>query len=100
MFETPEAYDAWLLSQPNKDLLSDLETLQVKFTELKSFLDDPDIQAVLDQPNATPLTTQQQNKAMKEMVRQLRRITNFQIRLARYVFSQENPELLNDVSDT
>lgn len=83
----------------NKAVLSDMEILLVKMNELKTFLVDPDVQATLDRPNATMPTAQELNKTLKEIIRQLRRTASFQNRLARYVFSETNPELLDDVSD-
>jgi hypothetical protein len=79
--------------------LTDLASIQTRITEIKAFLADPDIQAVLDVANATPLTTQQTNRALKSIVRQARRDANLTLRIARYVIGQVHPALLDDVTD-
>lgn len=84
----------------NSAAVSDLAALQTAITNLKTFLTDVDVQAVLDNPNATVLPTATLNRALKSIVRQLRRDANFDLRLARYVFGQLHPELLQDISDT
>jgi hypothetical protein len=84
----------------NATTISDLAAVQAAMANLKSFLVDPDVQAVLDVANTTALTTQQLNRALKAMVRQQRRDANFDLRLARYVLGQVHPELLDDISDT
>lgn len=84
----------------NSEVVSDLAAIQTAITNLKTFLTDPDIQAVLDNANNTALPTATLNRALKAMVRQLRRDANFDLRLARYVFGQQHLELLQDVSDT
>lgn len=84
----------------NSVAVSDLAALNTAIANLKSFLVDPDVQAVLDQANNTALPTATLNRALKAIVRQLRRDANFDLRLARYVFGQLHPELLQDVSDT
>lgn len=88
------------VTAPNERSLLDLATLLTKFTELKAFLSDVDVQVVLDQPNNQALTTQQLNRALKAGFRQQRRAANFDLRLARYVFGQVHRELLTDISDT
>jgi hypothetical protein len=83
----------------NTATLTDLAAIQARITEIKAFLVDADIQAVLDQSNTTALTTQQTNRALKAIVRQARRDANLTLRLARYVIGQVHPALLDDVSD-
>jgi hypothetical protein len=83
----------------NAAALTDLQVLQAKIAEIKSFLTDPDIDVALNIANATPLTTQQLNRALKSIIRQLRRSANLDVRAFRYVFGQVHPELLDDVSD-
>lgn len=84
----------------NTLVVSDLDALNTSIANLKTFLADVDVQAVLDNTNTTALPTATLNRALKAIVRQLRRDANFDIRLARYVFGQLHPELLQDVSDT
>ena len=86
--------------EANYALLSDLTELQAKMTDLKSFLQDPDVQTLLDYPNNTMPTAQQLNRGMKAVIRQERRLTNFVILLARYTLGRANPTLLDDVTDT
>lgn len=62
--------------------------------DLKLFLTDPDIQTVLDQPNNTALTAQQLNRALKVIIRQLRRNANMQIRMSKMTMAQQHPEVL------
>jgi hypothetical protein len=83
----------------NAATLSDLDVLAQKIAEIKLFLTDPDIDVALNIANATPLTTQQLNRALKSIIRQLRRSANLDVRAFRYVFGQVHPELLDDVSD-
>jgi hypothetical protein len=83
----------------NTATLTDLASIQTRITEIKAFLADPDIQAVLDQPNTTALTTQQTNRALKAIVRQARRDANLTLRIARYVIGQVHPALLDDITD-
>jgi hypothetical protein len=85
--------------QANAETLSDLEVLAQKIAEIKTFLTDVDIDVALNIANATPLTTQQLNRALKSIIRQLRRSANLDVRAFRYVFGQVHPELLDDVSD-
>jgi ribosomal protein L16/L10AE len=73
--------------------------LAQKIAEIKLFLTDADIDVALNIANATPLTTQQLNRALKSIIRQLRRSANLDVRAFRYVFGQVHPELLDDVSD-
>jgi hypothetical protein len=84
----------------NRATVSDLTTIQADIAGLKTFLSDVDVQAVLDNANATALPTATLNRALKAIVRQLRRDANFDIRLARYTLGQQHPELLADISDT
>jgi multidrug efflux pump subunit AcrA (membrane-fusion protein) len=79
--------------------LTDLDAIQARIADIKAFLVDPDIQAVLDVANTTPLTTQQTNRALKALVRQARRDANLTLRVARYAIGQARPELLDDVTD-
>jgi hypothetical protein len=83
----------------NQAALSDLQVLQAKIAEIKSFLTDPDVVAAENQPNATPLTAAQQNRFNKAVARQLRRNANLDVRLFRYVFGQLHATLLDDVAD-
>jgi hypothetical protein len=83
----------------NEAILSSLEDVQTRIADIKAFLVDPDVQAVLDQPNTTALTVQQTNRALKALVRQARRDANLTLRVARYAIGQARPELLDDVSD-
>jgi hypothetical protein len=83
----------------NAAALTDLQVLQAKIAEIKSFLTDPDVVAAEAQPNATPLTAQQQNRFNKAVARQLRRNANLDVRLFRYVFGQLHATLLDDVAD-
>jgi hypothetical protein len=83
----------------NAETLSDLDVLAQKIAEIKLFLTDADIDVALNIANATPLTTQQLNRALKSIIRQLRRSANLDVRAFRYVFGQVHPELLDDVSD-
>jgi hypothetical protein len=84
----------------NTATVTDLTTILGDIAGLKTFLADPDVQAVLDNANNTALPTATLNRALKAIVRQLRRDANFDIRLARYVIGQVHPDLLLDVSDT
>lgn len=84
----------------NSVAVSNLADLNTAIANLKTFLTDVDVQAVLDNSNNTALPTATLNRALKAIVRQLRRDANFDLRLARYVFGQLHPELLQDVSDT
>jgi hypothetical protein len=79
--------------------LTDLDAIQARIADIKAFLVDPDVQAVLDVANTTPLTTQQTNRALKALVRQARRDANLTLRVARYAIGQARPELLDDVTD-
>jgi hypothetical protein len=83
----------------NQAALTDLQVLQTKIAEIKSFLTDPDVVAAENQPNATPLTAAQQNRFNKAVARQLRRNANLDVRLFRYVFGQLHATLLDDVAD-
>jgi hypothetical protein len=83
----------------NTATLTDLAAIQARIVDIKAFLADPDIQAVLDVANATPLTTQQMNRALKAIVRQARRDANLTLRVARFAIGQIHPQLLDDVSD-
>jgi hypothetical protein len=83
----------------NNETLTDLESVRARIADIKAFLVDPDVQAVLDQPNTTALTVQQTNRALKALVRQARRDANLTLRVARYAIGQARPELLDDVSD-
>jgi hypothetical protein len=83
----------------NAASLSDIDVLAQKIAEIKLFLTDADIDVALNIANATPLTTQQLNRALKSIIRQLRRSANLDVRAFRYVFGQVHPELLDDVSD-
>jgi hypothetical protein len=87
-------------AQANSTTVSNPTNIATEIANLKTFLSDIDVQAVLDNPNATPLPTATLNRALKSIVRQLRRDANFDVRLARYVFGQLHPELLQDISDT
>jgi hypothetical protein len=84
----------------NRMIVTDLTTIQADIAGLKTFLSDVDVQAVLDNPNATALPTATLNRALKALVRQERRQANMAIRLARYSLGQIHPELLADISDT
>lgn len=84
----------------NSAALTDLAAVTTAMANLKAFLTDADVQAVLDVANTTALTTQQTNRALKAMIRQQRRDANFDLRLARLVLSGANPTLLDDISDT
>jgi hypothetical protein len=100
--KTPEELAAEALATSraaNTAALTDLETIEARIADIKLFLVDPDIQAVLDVANTTPLTTQQTNRALKALVRQARRDANLTLRVARYAIGQARPELLDDVSD-
>jgi hypothetical protein len=83
----------------NEAALTDLGAIGALVADIKLFLVDPDVQAVLDQPNTTALTVQQTNRALKALVRQARRDANLTLRVARYAIGQARPELLDDVSD-
>jgi hypothetical protein len=100
--KTPEELAAELQAATraaNAATLTDLETIEARIADIKLFLVDPDVQAVLDQPNTTALTVQQTNRALKALVRQARRDANLTLRVARYAIGQARPELLDDVSD-
>lgn len=62
--------------------------------DMKLFLTDPDIDRVLNQPNNTPLATNDLNRALKAIVRQLRRSANFQIRMTKMIMAERHPEVL------
>lgn len=81
----------------NRNLLSDVPTLQTKIDELKSFLADPDVEFINNLANNTMPTAQQLNRALKAMIRQQRREANATIRLFRALFGGS---LLEDISDT
>jgi hypothetical protein len=83
----------------NTAALTDLQVLQAKIAEIKAFLTDADVVAAENQPNATALTAQQQNRFNKAVARQLRRNANMDVRLFRYVFGQLHATLLDDVAD-
>jgi hypothetical protein len=83
----------------NNAALTDLQVLEAKIAEIKTFLTDPDVVAAENQPNASPLTAQQQNRFNKAIARQLRRNANMDVRLFRYVFGQLHATLLDDVAD-
>jgi regulation of enolase protein 1 (concanavalin A-like superfamily) len=83
----------------NNAVLSDKAVLLAKLDEVKAFLVDPDVEYANNIANTTALTTQEQNRLNKALIRQARRNANLTIRLARYVFGQENPELLDDITD-
>jgi hypothetical protein len=83
----------------NTAALIDPVDIGARIDDIKAFLADPDVQAVLDQPNTVPLTVQQTNRALKALVRQARRDANLTLRVARYAIGQARPELLDDVSD-
>jgi hypothetical protein len=83
----------------NTAALTDLQVLEAKIAEIKTFLTDPDVVAAENQPNATALTAQQQNRFNKAVARQLRRNANMDVRLFRYVFGQLHATLLDDVAD-
>jgi hypothetical protein len=83
----------------NAATLADLETIEARIADIKAFLIDADVQAVLDVANTVPLTTQQTNRALKALVRQARRDANLTLRVARYAIGQARPELLDDVTD-
>jgi hypothetical protein len=84
----------------NRTTVTDKATIEADIAALKLFLGDPDVQAVLDNANNTALPTATLNRALKAIVRQLRRDANFDIRLARYTIGEVHPDLLLDVSDT
>jgi hypothetical protein len=83
----------------NRDALTDLQVLTARIADIKTFLTDPDVIAAENQPNATALTAQQQNRFNKAVARQLRRNANMDVRLFRYVFGQLHGTLLDDVAD-
>lgn len=85
--------------EQNTQTLANPTTIEAQLTALKAFLVDTDIQVVLDQANNTALTTAQLNRALKAIVRQLRRQANMTVRLSRLTCGEVNPELLGDVSD-
>jgi len=72
-------------------------TILTKLTEMETFFVDPDVVAARDQPNATPLTTQQQNRYNKAIHTQMRRYKNMLERISRYTGVSE---LLDDISGT
>ncbi len=79
---------------------SRLATLLTRLGESKAFLADPDVDLALNIANATPLTATQQNRLNKALIRQARRNANLTAALARYVFGEIHPVLLDDVTDT
>lgn len=93
------AVDRDVTTQVNRAALSDLATLTARMTDLRDFLADPDVEFANNVANTTALTTQQQNRLNKAMIRQARRTANADLRLFRYVFGQLYPSLLADVSD-
>ena len=80
----------------NRNLLSDVPTLQTKIDELKSFLADVDVETVLNRNNNAPFDATDR-RALKAMIRQQRREANATIRLFRALFGGS---LLEDISDT
>ena len=81
----------------NRRALSDLDSLLIALDEIKAFLIDPDIEASANRANTVAPTTQELNRTLKALIRQERRAANLVTRLARYVFSQEHPELLDTI---
>jgi hypothetical protein len=88
------------VANANRVIVSDLTTILADIAGLKTFLTDVDVEAVMVNANNTALPTATLNRALKTIVRQLRRDANFDIRLARYTLGQVHPELLADISDT
>lgn len=84
----------------NRAALSDRDVIIAKLADIKSFLTDPDVEFALNIGNSTPLSAQEQNALNKDMIRQLRKLTNLVKRLTVYVMGEEHPELLEDISDT
>jgi len=84
----------------NLTTMTNTAAVVAKMDELKTFLVDPDIQVLLDKPNATAPTAQEQNRGNKAMIRQLRREANFLMLLARLELGRSNPTFLDDISDT
>lgn len=78
----------------NTDLALDLGRWYADTIDTKAFLNDPDIVRVLDQPNNTPLTTADLNRALKALVRQARRQANVGIRISKVVVGEHHPEAL------
>jgi hypothetical protein len=72
----------------------DAAELTADLAAIRDFLDDPDVQRVLDQPNNTPLATNDLNRALKALVRQARRNANLSARIARVVVGTYHPEVL------
>jgi hypothetical protein len=72
----------------------DAAELTEDLAAIRDFLDDPDIQRVLDQPNNTALATNDLNRALKALVRQARRNANLSARIARVVVGAYHPEVL------
>ena len=83
----------------NTAALTDRQVIEQKMAGLKAFLSDVDVQASLDRPNNQAPTAQELNRTLKALIRQARQSANFDLRLARYVFGQLHPELLDDITD-
>jgi hypothetical protein len=82
----------------NRSTMSDRDTLISALDEIKTFLNDVDIQASLDRPNNQAPTAQELNRTLKALIRQERRSAQLVTRLAKYVFSQAHPDLLDEDS--
>jgi hypothetical protein len=78
----------------NADIARDLATWVTDTRDTKAFLDDPDIQRVLDTPNNTAMTTSDLNRALKALVRQARRQANVGIRTSKVIVGERHPEAL------
>lgn len=84
----------------NLATVTTLSSIQTKMTDLKSFLTDVDVDAMLNLANNNMPTAQQLNRWAKASIRQQRRQANFSILLARLLLSRYHPQLMADISDT
>lgn len=84
----------------NSAAVSDYDKAMQRLAEIDAFLQDPDVQAALDQPNNTALPVQTQNRFNKAMIRQQRRAANMLKGLTIYVYGERHPDLFDDVNNT
>lgn len=89
---TPETRDQ--IIEANTAAALDVGQWITDIADIKLFLVDPDIDRVLNQPNNTPLATNDLNRALKAIVRQLRRTANLQIRMSKMAMAERHPEVL------
>ena len=77
--------------------LSDPVALEARLKKLQTYKTDPDLLAVLANPNNTALPTATLNRALKTIIRREERMTAAIAALARLVGGSE---MLGDISDT